>query len=98
MYEAGYIFALQVPFELCSLDHGDVFILDTKNKIYQFNGENSSIHERGKAFEVIQHIKDEYHEGICDVSVIGQISSSLCLISVLYIYNLLLPSFQSFII
>jgi len=47
-----------------------VFILDTKNKIYQFNGENSSIHERGKAFEVIQHIKDEHHEGICDVAVI----------------------------
>ncbi|XP_047314420.1 villin-3-like, partial [Impatiens glandulifera] len=33
----------QVPFSRSSLNHDDVFILDTKEKIFQFNGANSSI-------------------------------------------------------
>ncbi|CAN4089904.1 unnamed protein product [Withania somnifera] len=47
----------QVPFSRSSLNHDDVFILDTKDKIYQFNGANSNIQERAKALEVI-HITD----------------------------------------
>ncbi|KAM4111245.1 hypothetical protein ACJW30_05G053100 [Castanea mollissima] len=43
----------QVPFARSSLNHDDVFILDTQNKIYQFNGANSNIQERAKALEVI---------------------------------------------
>ncbi|KAL4205132.1 hypothetical protein AMTRI_Chr01g135740 [Amborella trichopoda] len=60
----------QVPFSRSSLNHDDVFILDTENKIYQFNGANSNIQERAKALEVIQFFKDKYHEGTCDVAVI----------------------------
>lgn len=60
----------QVPFARSSLNHDDVFILDTKNKLYQFNGANSNIQERAKALEVIQHLKDKYHEGKCDVAII----------------------------
>ncbi|KAG1338411.1 putative Villin-2 [Cocos nucifera] len=60
----------QVPFARSSLNHDDVFILDTENKIYQFNGANSSIQERAKALEVIQYLKDKYHEGKCDVAII----------------------------
>ncbi|KAF3323767.1 villin-4 [Carex littledalei] len=40
-----------VPVEKSSLNHGDIFILDTQSKIYQFNGSDSSIQERGKAME-----------------------------------------------
>ncbi|XP_072997234.1 villin-2-like [Typha latifolia] len=60
----------QVPFSRSSLNHDDVFILDTENKIYQFNGANSNIQERAKALEVIQYLKDKYHEGKCDVAII----------------------------
>ncbi|KAL0404906.1 UNVERIFIED_CONTAM: Villin-2 [Sesamum radiatum] len=60
----------QVPFSRSSLNHDDVFILDTKDKIYQFNGANSNIQERAKALEVIQFLKDKYHEGKCDVAII----------------------------
>ncbi|KAG6638425.1 villin-3-like [Carya illinoinensis] len=60
----------QVPFARSSLNHDDVFILDTQSKIYQFNGANSNIQERAKALEVIQFLKEKYHEGVCDVAII----------------------------
>lgn len=60
----------QVPFARSSLNHDDVFILDTEKKIFQFNGANSNIQERAKALEVIQHLKDQYHEGTCDVAIV----------------------------
>ncbi|XAR68515.1 hypothetical protein NMG60_11003659 [Bertholletia excelsa] len=60
----------QVPFSRASLNHDDVFILDTKEKIFQFNGANSNIQERAKALEVIQFLKDKYHEGTCDVAIV----------------------------
>ena len=63
---------MQVPFARSSLNHDDVFILDTEKKIFQFNGANSNIQERAKALEVIQHLKETYHEGTCDVAIIGE--------------------------
>ncbi|XP_058077482.1 villin-2 [Magnolia sinica] len=60
----------QVPFSRSSLNHDDVFILDTEHKIYQFNGANSNIQERAKSLEVIQYFKEKYHEGTCDVAII----------------------------
>lgn len=60
----------QVPFARSSLNHDDVFILDTKDKIYQFNGANSNIQERAKALEVVQFLKDQHHGGTCDVAII----------------------------
>ncbi|XP_031107694.1 villin-4-like [Ipomoea triloba] len=60
----------EVPFARSSLNHDDIFILDTKSKIFQFNGANSSIQERAKALEVVQYIKDTYHDGKCEVAAI----------------------------
>ncbi|CAI0374945.1 unnamed protein product [Linum tenue] len=60
----------QVPFARASLNHDDVFILDSEKKIFQFNGANSSIQERAKALEVVQFLKDKYHEGTCDVAIV----------------------------
>lgn len=48
-------------------------MLDTEAVIYQFNGKNSSIQERGKALEVVQYIKDTNHEGYCEVVIVGEI-------------------------
>lgn len=62
---------IQVPFSRSSLNHDDVFILDTKEKIFQFNGANSNIQERAKALEVIQFLKEKYHEGKSDVAIVG---------------------------
>lgn len=58
----------EVPFARSSLNHDDIFILDTKFKIFQFSGSNSSIQERAKALEVVQYIKDTFHEGKCEIA------------------------------
>ncbi|XP_027922178.1 villin-4 isoform X2 [Vigna unguiculata] len=58
----------EVPFARSSLNHDDVFILDTESKIFQFNGSNSCIQERAKALEVVQFIKDTYHDGKCEIA------------------------------
>ncbi|XP_039806628.1 villin-5 isoform X2 [Panicum virgatum] len=58
----------EVPFARSTLNHDDIFILDTKSKIFQFNGSNSSIQERAKALEVVQYIKDTFHEGKCEIA------------------------------
>ncbi|XP_038992696.1 villin-3-like [Hibiscus syriacus] len=60
----------QIPFARSSLNHDNVFILDTQNKIYQFNGANSNIQERAKALEVTQFLKEKYHDEKCDVSIV----------------------------
>ncbi|CAA2955976.1 villin-4-like [Olea europaea subsp. europaea] len=60
----------EVPFVRSSLNHDDIFILDTKPKIFQFNGSNSTIQERAKALEVVQYIKDTYHGGKCEIAAI----------------------------
>ncbi|XP_039027982.1 villin-2-like [Hibiscus syriacus] len=60
----------QVPFARSSLNHDDVFILDSQKKIYQFNGANSNIQERAKALEVIQFLKEKYHDGVCGVAIV----------------------------
>ncbi|KAG2699415.1 hypothetical protein I3760_07G192300 [Carya illinoinensis] len=60
----------EVSFARSSLNHDDIFILDTKSKIFQFNGSNSSIQERAKALEVVQYIKDTYHDGKCEVAAV----------------------------
>ncbi|KAH6821810.1 actin filament bundling protein, partial [Perilla frutescens var. hirtella] len=61
---------LYVPFARSSLNHDDIFVLDTKSKIFQFNGSNSSIQERAKALEVVQYIKDTYHDGKCEIAAV----------------------------
>ncbi|KAF1891209.1 hypothetical protein Lal_00001351 [Lupinus albus] len=61
---------LFVPFARSSLNHDDIFVLDTESKIFQFSGSNSSIQERAKALEVVQYIKDTYHEGKCEIAAI----------------------------
>ncbi|KAI9073613.1 hypothetical protein K1719_044425 [Acacia pycnantha] len=60
----------EVPFLRSSLNHDDVFILDTASKIFLFSGCNSTIQERAKALEVIQYIKDDKHSGNCEVATI----------------------------
>ncbi|KAF6142356.1 hypothetical protein GIB67_023381 [Kingdonia uniflora] len=61
---------VHVSFARSSLNHDDIFILDTKSKIFQFNGSKSSIQERAKALEVVQYIKDTHHDGKCEVAAI----------------------------
>lgn len=80
------LFPLQVSFARSSLNHDDIFILDTKSKIFQFNGSNSSIQERAKALEVVQYIKDTYHDGKCDIASIGKsndlVGSSMMIVDI----------------
>lgn len=62
----------EVPCARSSLNHDSVCILDNKNKIFQFNGSNTSIQERAKALEVVQYIRDTYHRSKCDIATIGK--------------------------
>ena len=68
----------QVPFTRSSLNHNDVFILDTAFKIFLFSGCNSSSQERAKALEVVQYIKETKHSGKCDIATIGRMLSNFC--------------------
>jgi gelsolin len=49
----------EVPIKRESLNHSDVFVLDTGLKLYQFNGKNSHTGERGKAAQLARAIDDE---------------------------------------
>ncbi|KAL8225359.1 hypothetical protein R6Q57_017916 [Mikania cordata] len=60
----------QVPFTQSSLNHDEIFILDTKDKIFQFNGPNTNNQERSKALDVVQLLKDKYHDGKCNVAIV----------------------------
>lgn len=60
----------QVQFARSTLNHDEIFILDTKDKIYMFNGANTNEHERSKALDVVQMMKEKYHEGTCSVSIV----------------------------
>ncbi|XP_058198853.1 villin-1 [Rhododendron vialii] len=60
----------EVPFTRTSLNHNDVFILDTASKIFLFSGCNSTIQERAKALEVVEYIKENKHGGKCEVAAI----------------------------
>ncbi|XP_038992963.1 villin-4-like [Hibiscus syriacus] len=60
----------EVPFARSTLNHDNIFIVDTKSKIFQFNGSNTSIQERAKALEVAQYIRDNYHDGECEIASI----------------------------
>ncbi|XP_008220688.1 PREDICTED: villin-1 [Prunus mume] len=60
----------EVPFSRSSLNHSDVFILDTASKIFLFSGCNSSIQERAKALEVVQYIKENKHRANCEVATV----------------------------
>ncbi|PKU62803.1 Villin-4 [Dendrobium catenatum] len=64
------VYVKEVPFTRSSLNHDDVFLLDTKSKVFQFNGSNSSIQERAKALEVVQYIRETHHDGKCEVAVV----------------------------
>lgn len=59
-----------VPFSRSSLNHNDVFILDTASKIFLFSGCNATIQERAKGLEVAQYIKENKHSGFCEVAII----------------------------
>ncbi|CAK9157135.1 unnamed protein product, partial [Ilex paraguariensis] len=60
----------EVPFIRSSLNHSDVFVLDTASKIFLFSGCNSSIQERAKALEVVQYIKENKHSENCEIATI----------------------------
>ncbi|KAK7289772.1 hypothetical protein RIF29_03698 [Crotalaria pallida] len=60
----------EVPFQRSSLNHEDIFILDTASKIFLFSGCNSTIQERAKGLEVVQYLKENKHGGNCEVAAI----------------------------
>ncbi|KAM0020504.1 putative villin headpiece, villin/Gelsolin, ADF-H/Gelsolin-like domain superfamily [Helianthus debilis subsp. tardiflorus] len=60
----------EVPCARSSLTHDAVFIFDSKNKIFQFNGLNTSIQERAKALDVVKYINETYHESNCKIAAI----------------------------
>ncbi|XP_078178106.1 villin-1-like isoform X2 [Carex rostrata] len=60
----------EVPFSRHSLNHNEVFIIDTKSKMFLFSGCNSSSKSRARALDVVQYIKENQHGGRCQVATI----------------------------
>lgn len=50
----------EVPRAQSRLNTGDVYILDQGSQLYQWNGSESSGHERYKAAEYLQHLENEH--------------------------------------
>jgi hypothetical protein len=61
----------QVPVAASSMNHGDVFILDTGKIIYLWNGKEANRAEKMKAVEVARNIKDDARGGKAIVSIIN---------------------------
>jgi len=49
----------EVPLTWKSLNDGDVFLLDSGLKIFQWNSKGAGIHEKRKAAEILQNLKKE---------------------------------------
>ncbi|XP_072986013.1 villin-1 isoform X1 [Typha latifolia] len=65
-----FVHVREVPFSRSTLNHNNVFVLDTNSKIFLFSGCNSSTQERARALEVVQYIKENQHGGRCEVATI----------------------------
>ena len=68
-----------MPFARSSLNREHVFILDTKFKIFQFNGSNTDLYERAKALDVVRYLQDNFHKEKCHVVAIGKILPIFCI-------------------
>lgn len=60
----------QVPVNAASLNKGDVFVLDIGRTLYQWNGSESSKHERQKGLEITQKIRADERGGKAQIIVI----------------------------
>jgi len=64
-----HIVTSQVKVDPSSLNQGDVFILDTKHDIYQWNGPEASRLEKQHAMEVTRKIRDNDHNKECRATI-----------------------------
>ena len=55
--------AMQVAVKSTSMNHGDVFVLDTGKKIFVWNGDKANKYEKLKGLDVARRIKDEERGG-----------------------------------
>jgi len=60
----------QVPFDISSLNSGDVFILDLGLQLFQFNGSSSGLFEKHKGAEVVSRIREQ--RGGADVWIVDE--------------------------
>lgn len=64
-----HILTTEVKLDPASMNSGDVFILDTKHDIYQWNGKDCSRLEKQHAMEVTRKIRDEDHNKECRAKI-----------------------------
>ncbi|CAI5942468.1 unnamed protein product, partial [Closterium sp. NIES-64] len=58
-----FIHVRQVAVARSSLSHSEIFVLDTRSKLFQFTGANASKQERVKGMEVMQLLQDSVYGG-----------------------------------
>jgi hypothetical protein len=64
-----HILTAEVKVDPGSMNSGDVFVLDTKHDIYQWNGKDCSKLEKQHAMEVTRKIRDEDHNKECRAKI-----------------------------
>jgi len=64
-----HIVTSEVKLEAASLNENDVFVLDTKHDIYQWNGKDASRLEKQHAMEVTRKIRDNDHNKECRATI-----------------------------
>ncbi|CAI5500274.1 unnamed protein product [Closterium sp. Naga37s-1] len=65
-----FIHVRQVAVARSSLSHSEIFVLDTRSKLFQFTGANASKQERVKGMEVMQLLKDTQYGGNAPIAII----------------------------
>ncbi|CAI5500926.1 unnamed protein product [Closterium sp. Naga37s-1] len=65
-----FIHVRQVAVARSSLSHSEIFVLDTRSKLFQFTGANASKQERVKGMEVMQLLQDTQYGGKAPIAII----------------------------
>ncbi|CAI5948847.1 unnamed protein product [Closterium sp. NIES-64] len=65
-----FIHVRQVAVARSSLSHSEIFVLDTRSKLFQFTGANASKQERVKGMEVMQLLQDSVYGGKAPIAII----------------------------
>lgn len=64
-----HVVTSEVKLDPSSMNCGDVFVLDTKHDIYQWNGKEASKLEKQHAMEVTRKIRDDDHNKECRAKI-----------------------------
>lgn len=68
----NHVTVTQVPMVTKSLNSGDVFVLELKGVIYQWNGKDANQAEKSKALDFCRELRDEIQKGKAKIEAVDE--------------------------